>query len=138
MESAHQLSFRPVCKKTTVVPSCTLRTALSSIPLLSDLCGVAWVCRCALCDDPKMTDTFYVREPDPKHPGLNPNHPQKRTAEKQCDKNGARTHPGGVSPKRPNPAPHAPQCGVAEASRTWHDKNAPRAGLVATVFLGQR
>ena len=22
----------------------------------------AWVCRCALCDDPTMTDTFHVRE----------------------------------------------------------------------------
>ena len=138
MESAHQLSFRPVCNNTAVVPSFSLRTALSSIPLVSDRCGVAWVCRCALCDDPTMTDTFYVRELDPKHPGLNPNHPQKRAAEKQCDKNGAQTHPGGyrrsvptpprvlhsvVSPKRPEP---------------WHDKNAPRAGLVGTVFLGQR
>ena len=40
MESAHQLSFRADCNNTAEVPSCTLRTALSAIPLVSELCGV--------------------------------------------------------------------------------------------------
>ena len=40
MESALQLSFRPDCNHTADVPSLTLRTALSAIPLVSDLCGV--------------------------------------------------------------------------------------------------
>ena len=40
MESAHQLSFRPDCNNTAEVPSFTLRTALSAIPLVSDRCGV--------------------------------------------------------------------------------------------------
>ena len=40
MESAHQFSFRPDCSNATKVPSFTLRTALSAIPLVSDRCGV--------------------------------------------------------------------------------------------------
>ena len=36
MESAHQLSFRSDCNNTAEVPSFTLRTALSAIPLVSD------------------------------------------------------------------------------------------------------
>ena len=40
VESAHQLSSRPDCNNTAEVPSFTLRTALSAIPLVSDLCGV--------------------------------------------------------------------------------------------------
>ena len=40
MESAHQLSFRPDCSNTAEVPSFTLRTALSAIPLVSDRRGV--------------------------------------------------------------------------------------------------
>ena len=40
MESAHQLSLRPDCDNTAEVPSFTLRTALSAIPFVSDLCGV--------------------------------------------------------------------------------------------------
>ena len=40
IESAHQLSFRPDCNNTAEVPSFTLRTALSAIPLVSDRCGV--------------------------------------------------------------------------------------------------
>ena len=40
MESAHQLSFRADCNNTAEVPSFTLRTALSAIPFVSDLCGV--------------------------------------------------------------------------------------------------
>ena len=40
IESAHQLSFRPDCNNTAEVPSFTLRTALSAIPFVSDLCGV--------------------------------------------------------------------------------------------------
>ena len=40
MESAHQLSFRPECNNTAEVPSFTLRTALSAIPFVTDLCGV--------------------------------------------------------------------------------------------------
>ena len=40
MESAHQLSFIPDCKNTAEVPSFSLRTALSAIPFVSDLCGV--------------------------------------------------------------------------------------------------
>ena len=36
----HQLSFRPDCNNTAKVPSFTLRTALSAIPLVSDRCGV--------------------------------------------------------------------------------------------------
>ena len=39
-ESAHQLSFRPDCNNTADVPTFTLRTALSAIPFVSDLCGV--------------------------------------------------------------------------------------------------
>ena len=37
LESAHQFSFR---HNTAEVPSFTLRTALSAIPFISDLCGV--------------------------------------------------------------------------------------------------
>ena len=44
MESAHQFSFIPDCNNTAEVPSFTLRTALSAIPLVSDRCGVAWFC----------------------------------------------------------------------------------------------
>ena len=40
MESAHQFSFRPDRNNTAEVPSFTLRTALSAIPFVSDLCGV--------------------------------------------------------------------------------------------------
>ena len=40
MESAHQFSFRPDCSNKAEVRSFTLRTALSAIPLVSDLCGV--------------------------------------------------------------------------------------------------
>ena len=40
IESAHQLSFRPDCNNTAEVPSFTLRTAPSAIPLVSDRCGV--------------------------------------------------------------------------------------------------
>ena len=40
MESAHQFSFRPDCNNTAEVSSFTLRTALSAIPFVSDLCGV--------------------------------------------------------------------------------------------------
>ena len=40
MESAHQFSSRPDCSNTAEVPSFTLRTALSAIPFVSDLCGV--------------------------------------------------------------------------------------------------
>ena len=40
MESADQLSFRPDSNNTAEVPSFTLRTALSAIPFVSDLCGV--------------------------------------------------------------------------------------------------
>ena len=40
VESAHQFSFRPDCNNTAEVPSFTLRTALSAIPCVSDLCGV--------------------------------------------------------------------------------------------------
>ena len=40
MESAHQLSFRPDCNNTAEVLSFTLRTALSAIPFVSDLCGI--------------------------------------------------------------------------------------------------
>ena len=32
--------FHPDCNNTTEVPSFTLRTALSAIPFVSDLCGV--------------------------------------------------------------------------------------------------
>ena len=80
-----------------------------------------------------MTDTFYVREVDHKHPGLIPNHPLPRRRELRKNnaiKNGAQTNPGWyrrsvptlprvlhsmVSPKRPEP---------------WHDKKLPRAGWV--------
>ncbi len=44
MEFAHQLSFRPDFKNTAEVPSFTLRTALSAIPLVSDRCGVDVQC----------------------------------------------------------------------------------------------
>ena len=44
MESAHQFSFRPDCNNTAEVPSFTLRTALSAIPFVSDLCGVDVQC----------------------------------------------------------------------------------------------
>ena len=40
MESAHQFSFIPDCNNTAEVHSFTLRTALSTIPFVSDLCGV--------------------------------------------------------------------------------------------------
>ena len=40
MESAHQFSFRLDCNNTAEVPSFTLRTALSAIPFVCDLCGV--------------------------------------------------------------------------------------------------
>ena len=40
IESAHQFSSRPDCNNTAEVPSFTLRTALSTIPFVSDLCGV--------------------------------------------------------------------------------------------------
>ena len=40
MESAHHFSSRPDCSNTADVPSFTLRTALSAIPFVSDLCGV--------------------------------------------------------------------------------------------------
>ena len=40
MESAHQFSSRPDCKNTAEVPSFHLGTALSSIPFVSDRCGV--------------------------------------------------------------------------------------------------
>ena len=40
MESAHHFSFRPDCNNTAEVPSFTLRTALSAIQFVSDLCGV--------------------------------------------------------------------------------------------------
>ena len=40
MESAHQFSSRHDCNNTAEVPSFTLRTALSAIPCVSDLCGV--------------------------------------------------------------------------------------------------
>ena len=40
MESAHHSSSRPDCNNTEDVPSFTLRTALSAIPFVSDLCGV--------------------------------------------------------------------------------------------------
>ena len=40
MESAHHFSSRLVCDNTADVPSFTLRTVLSAIPCVSDLCGV--------------------------------------------------------------------------------------------------
>ena len=40
MESAQQFSFRIDCNNTAEVPSISLRTALSAIPFVSDLCGV--------------------------------------------------------------------------------------------------
>ena len=40
MESAHHVSSRPDCNGTADVPSLTLRTALSAIPFVFDLCGV--------------------------------------------------------------------------------------------------
>ena len=40
IESAHHFSCRPDCNSTADVPSFTLRTALSAIPCVSDLCGV--------------------------------------------------------------------------------------------------
>ena len=40
MESAHHFSSRPDCTSTADVPSFILRTALSAITLVSDLCGV--------------------------------------------------------------------------------------------------
>ena len=40
MESAHHFPSRPDCNSTVDVPSLILRTALSAIPLVSDLCGV--------------------------------------------------------------------------------------------------
>ena len=40
MESAHQFSSRPDCNNTAEVPSFTLRTVLSTVPFVSDLCGV--------------------------------------------------------------------------------------------------
>ena len=40
MESAHHFLSRPDCNNTAEVPSFTLRTALSAIPFVSDLCGV--------------------------------------------------------------------------------------------------
>ena len=40
MESAHHSLPRPDCNSTADVPSFTLRTALSAIPCVSDLCGV--------------------------------------------------------------------------------------------------
>ena len=40
MESAHHSSSRPDCNNTAEVPSFTLRTALSALPFVSDLCGV--------------------------------------------------------------------------------------------------
>ena len=40
MESAHHFSSRPDCNNTADVPSFTLRTALSAIPFVCDLCGV--------------------------------------------------------------------------------------------------
>ena len=40
MESAHLFSWRRDCSNTAKVPSFTLRTALSAIPFVSDLCGV--------------------------------------------------------------------------------------------------
>ena len=39
MESVHHFSSRPDCNNTADVPSFTLRTALSAIPFVSDLCG---------------------------------------------------------------------------------------------------
>ena len=40
MESAHHSLSRPDCNSTADVPSFTLRTVLSAIPFVSDLCGV--------------------------------------------------------------------------------------------------
>ena len=40
MDPAHQCSSRPDCNSTADVPPFTLRTALSAIPFVSDLCGV--------------------------------------------------------------------------------------------------
>ena len=40
MESAHHSLSRPDCNSTADVPSFTLRTALSAIPFVFDLCGV--------------------------------------------------------------------------------------------------
>ena len=40
MESAHHFSSRPDCNNTAEVPSFALRPALSTIPFVSDLCGV--------------------------------------------------------------------------------------------------
>ena len=40
MESARHSLSRPDCNSTADVPYFTLRTALSAIPLVSDLCGV--------------------------------------------------------------------------------------------------
>ena len=40
MESAHHFSSRPDCNNAADVPSFTLRTALSAIPFVSNLCGV--------------------------------------------------------------------------------------------------
>ena len=39
MESVKHFSSRPDCNYTAEVPSVTLRTALSAIPFVSDLCG---------------------------------------------------------------------------------------------------
>ena len=40
MESAHHFSSRPDCNSTADFPFLILRTALSAIPFVSDLCGV--------------------------------------------------------------------------------------------------
>ena len=40
MDSAHHFPSRPDCNNTAEVPFFTLRTALSAIPFVSDLCGV--------------------------------------------------------------------------------------------------
>ena len=40
MDSAHHFSYRPDCNSTADVPSFILRTALSAILIISDLCGV--------------------------------------------------------------------------------------------------
>ena len=113
------------------------------------------MCRCTLCDElhdgPRLT-LFHVRELDPNHPGLKPNHPPPPSpAEESCGKTarykghqtvGALVPPWVVSPKRPNPALRAHRA----CPTVWYRRSVPNrgktkihpapGGWVGAVFLG--
>ena len=92
-----------------------------------------------------MTDTFYARELDPNHPGLNPNLLSRRgeLRKKQRDKNDIKqweplctTSPalGGIAEASQPRAPRVPRVPHSMVSPKrpdpWHDQNSPRAGWV--------